>query len=155
MEDTIESNSDNNIQEVKPITRLSRVISLFKRKHKAVFLLKHGDGYELYKIKRINPLQNTLKFASGSTVTIDIENPSYSTRSSHFYFMDAIAGTQITFRPLTDPVEPKSVDDIVSKELFRQLVTSIMKRKQKTDYMMLMICLVLGGAIGYIASMYI
>jgi len=155
-EETLENSIESSkIQKIKAFTHVSRVISLFKRKHKVIFLLKHGIGYESYKTLKINPLQNTLKFASGSTITIDIENPSYSTRSTHFYFVDTIAGGQITFRPLTDPIDPKSVDDIISKEIFRQLLTSIIKRKQKTDYMMLMICLVLGGAIGYIASMYI
>lgn len=126
-----------------------------KNKYIAVFVIKEQGNYEFDSLKVFTPLNDKIKIGEGLYL-INIEKPTFKIGLKRYFFIDLHSGVQISFRKiLKAKYSPKMLNMLFGEHVVEDLVSGMGKKPVAMNFMLLLGCIALGGAFGYIIGGFI
>lgn len=122
---------------------------MFTKKYIAVFLTKEQNSYTITKVKGFNPSDD--KFIERNL--LDISDYTFSKGLRNYFFIDKSNKLQLSFVNGKVPnIDTKAVDDTLAKNIISQLTKDMSGVNLSKRIFDIIIGLVIGGLIGFIAS---
>ncbi len=126
-----------------------------KKKYIAVFVIKEQGNYEIHFRKSFTPSTDKIKIGKGLYL-INIEKPTYKIGLKAYFFIDLHTGVQISFRKiLKAKYSPKMLNMLLGEHVVEDLVSGMGKKPVTMNLILMLGCIALGGAFGYIIGGFI
>lgn len=127
-----------------------------KKKYIAVFMLKEQNSYTIQKKKKIDFLENKITFRNNSYI-YNISIPSFSRGLKQYFCFDInkTNGHLVFVKNKNNLITPEIIDMICSKHTIKDLTTNLTDTAFKVNMMMVIIGLIIGGLIGWIAGGFV
>ena len=122
---------------------------MFKKKYIAIFLTKEKNSYTITKAKRFTP--SSTKFIESNL--IDISNYTFSKGLRNYYYIDNANKLQLSFNNgISQKIDIKAIDDVLVRSIISQLTKDMSGTNLTKRLFDIIIGLVIGGLVGFIAS---
>jgi hypothetical protein len=99
------------------------------------------------KMKTNNETKKSLKFKNIS-LNIDLSKPTFIRKDKFYYFLDIDKNQMLHYADVKESITPEMVDIFTSTVIYKDVIKSLTK-SEKLPYAIMLICLLMGGLIGY------
>lgn len=145
---------DKSKEEVFPLLKIGmgkRKISLSKKrvKYYVIFVNKSADAFEFLGKKRVHPDVNIIRYKIDNSHLIDISKPTYRNGLKKYYFIDINEG-QLFYISTVVKYDKALLDKMFKQGFFRVLTSSLMDKSIADSWIMRIVFLAFGVAIGFI-----
>ncbi len=116
---------------------------LFPDRYFAIWIENVGENPTVIARKKLFPTDSTTSYNDKSHV-VDMSKPTYRIKNKFFYFIDFQHGQRRIGKPMPK-MDNDLLDDIISRNLGRQLMLSMSPGLNKDDWMMYLVFAGLGA----------
>lgn len=125
--------------------------------YSVVMFRKINDRYIEVEKKRIDVKENKWRYNNKDFLTFNVNNIAFSDKRNNYYAFDYDTGKQLSFKEkgMPDKITIEEVDIYVNRGIIAQLVQGLEEKTNKSQWLMLIVGVILGLGIGLIIGMYI
>jgi hypothetical protein len=125
-------------------------------RYKILMFRKIGDKFVQFDTLKMDIKDNKFRYGEKDFTTFNINHIAYSDKKNNYYAFDYDSGSQLTFNEKGMPTKI-TIDDIdiyVNRKIIEQIVAGLEEHKGKTQWVMLILGIVIGCAIGIVIGLY-